>query len=89
MSRKASAKTPMAVISGYVQLLVNEPDQNEREAFAESIHRQVELINAMTRETIAFARGDSTLWVRKVYLHRFFARFSAAASSAASAASST
>ena len=34
--------------------------------------RQVELINGMTRETIAFARGDRSAWVRKVYLQKFF-----------------
>jgi signal transduction histidine kinase len=33
----------------------------------------VDLINAMTRETLAFARGDTQVWVRKVYLHKFFA----------------
>jgi signal transduction histidine kinase len=26
----------------------------------------------MTRETLAFARGDRNLWVRKVYLYKFF-----------------
>ena len=66
-------KTPMTIISGYVQLLVREDDEDERDRLAESVLRQVELINAMTRETIAFARGDRSVWVRKVYLHKFFA----------------
>lgn len=65
-------KTPMTIISGYVQLLVNEDDREERVRLADSVLRQVELINAMTRETIAFARGDRSVWVRKVYLHKFF-----------------
>jgi len=65
-------KTPMTIISGYVQILVNEDAQDERQRLAESVLRQVELINAMTRETIAFARGDRSVWVRKVYLKKFF-----------------
>jgi signal transduction histidine kinase len=65
-------KTPMTIISGYTQLLVGEGSQEERDRLALSILRQVELINAMTRETIAFARGDRSVWVRKVYLAKFF-----------------
>jgi signal transduction histidine kinase len=62
----------MTIISGYVQILVNEDQTEERQRLAESVLRQVELINAMTRETIAFARGDRSVWVRKVYLKKFF-----------------
>lgn len=65
-------KTPMTIISGYVQILVDEGDQEERRRLAASVLRQVELINAMTRETIAFARGDRSVWMRKVYLKKFF-----------------
>lgn len=65
-------KTPMTIISGYTQMLVGEDSAEERRRLADSILRQVELINAMTRETIAFARGDRSLWVRKVYLKSFF-----------------
>ncbi len=65
-------KTPMTIISGYTQLIANEPSSEERSRLAQSILRQVELINAMTRETIAFARGDRSVWLRKVYLHKFF-----------------
>ncbi len=70
-------KTPMTIISGYVQILVNEDAQDERQRLAESVLRQVELINAMTRETIAFARGDRSVWVRKVYLKKFFEEITA------------
>jgi signal transduction histidine kinase len=65
-------KTPMTVVNGYVQLLSEEKDAEMRARYAELVQRQVELINAMTRETLAFARGDRKLWVRKVYLHKFF-----------------
>lgn len=69
-------KTPMAVISGFVQMLVSENDVDKRFAYAKTVLRQVQLINTMTRETLAYARGDRTLWVRKVYLHKFFAELS-------------
>lgn len=65
-------KTPMAVVAGYTRELVDEPERAMRERFASSILKQVELINAMTRETLAFARGDRSLWIRKVYLKSFF-----------------
>jgi signal transduction histidine kinase/putative methionine-R-sulfoxide reductase with GAF domain len=65
-------KTPMAVIAGYTRELVEADERELRERFSKSVLRQVELINAMTRETIAFARGDRSLWVRKVYLKQFF-----------------
>lgn len=65
-------KAPLTVIAGYVRELVAEDDRATRETFAKSILRQIEIINAMTRETLAFARGDRSLWVRKVYLKTFF-----------------
>jgi signal transduction histidine kinase len=65
-------KAPLTVISGYVRELVAEDDRSVRERLAAAILRQIDLINAMTRETIAFARGDRSLWVRKVYLKQFF-----------------
>jgi signal transduction histidine kinase/putative methionine-R-sulfoxide reductase with GAF domain len=65
-------KTPITVISGAVQLLVAERDEGKRQALADRVVRQVGMINSLMRETLAFARGESTLWVRKVYLHKFF-----------------
>ena len=65
-------KAPMTVIAGYTREIVEADDIEERERMAEKVLRQVELINAMTRETIAFARGDRSVWVRKVYLKSFF-----------------
>ncbi len=65
-------KTPMTVMHGYAQLMAQEEDPKTRAQYAELVQRQVELISAMTRETLAFARGDRKLWVRKVYLHKFF-----------------
>jgi signal transduction histidine kinase len=65
-------KTPITVISGAVQLLVAERDEAKRQALADRVVRQVGMINSLIRETLAFARGETSLWVRKVYLHKFF-----------------
>lgn len=65
-------KSPMTIISGNVELMAEEEDIEKRRMIKERIQRQVQRLASMTRETLAFARGDRTLWVRKVYLHRFF-----------------
>lgn len=65
-------KTPMTVISGYAKVLADEPDAEQRAILADKVRRQVQMMNAMTRETLAFAKGEQTVWVRKVYLYRFF-----------------
>ncbi|MDB4974881.1 MAG: Adenylate cyclase [Myxococcaceae bacterium] len=65
-------KTPITVISGAVQLLVTERDEAKRQTLADRVVRQVGVINSLIRETLAFARGETSLWVRKVYLHKYF-----------------
>ncbi len=64
-------KTPMTVISGYAQLMAQCDDADQRERHVESILRQFDIMSGMTREVLAFARGDRDLMIRKVYLHRF------------------
>lgn len=65
-------KTPITVISGAVQMLVTERDEAKRQTLADRVVRQVGMINSLIRETLAFAKGETTLWVRKVYLHKYF-----------------
>jgi signal transduction histidine kinase/putative methionine-R-sulfoxide reductase with GAF domain len=65
-------KTPLTVISGYVQLMQGSKDHEQREKYAELILRQFDLIGAMQREVLEFARGEKNLLVRKVYLQKFF-----------------
>ena len=64
-------KTPMTVISGYVQLMAQAQDSAQRQGYAETVLKQFEHISAMTSEILAFARGESSILVRRVYLHRF------------------
>lgn len=64
-------KTPMTIISGYAQLMAQLDDAEKREAYVEQILLQFDLLNGMTREVLAFARGESTVLIRKVYMHRY------------------
>ena len=65
-------KTPLTVISGYVQLMQACNDRKQREAYAELILKQFDHIGAMQREVLEFARGEKSVLVRKVYLQKFF-----------------
>jgi signal transduction histidine kinase/putative methionine-R-sulfoxide reductase with GAF domain len=64
-------KTPMTIISGYAQLMAQLDDAAKREEYVEQILQQFDLLNGMTREVLAFARGESTVLIRKVYMHRY------------------
>ena len=65
-------RTPLTVISGYVQLMATAADPGQRSDHAKLILKQFDLISAMQREVLEFARGERSILVRKVYLTRFF-----------------
>ncbi len=65
-------KTPLSVISGYVQLMQGTDDRAQRDEFAELALRQFDHIVAMQRDVLEFARGEKSILVRKVYLAKFF-----------------
>lgn len=65
-------KTPMTVISGYVQLLTNATDEDVRQEYAELILKQFDVLTSMQREVLEFARGERSVFIRRVYLHKFF-----------------
>ncbi len=65
-------KTPLTVISGYVQLMQHADKRNVREEYAELALKQFAHIGAMQRDVLEFARGEKTLLIRKVYLASFF-----------------
>lgn len=64
-------KTPMTIISGYAQLMAQIEDAAQRENYVEQILRQFDLMSGMTREVLAFAKGESEVLVRRIYLHKF------------------
>jgi signal transduction histidine kinase/putative methionine-R-sulfoxide reductase with GAF domain len=65
-------KTPLTVISGHVQLMQNEADGKLRAEHAKKVLKQFDVLAAMQKEVLEFARGERTLFVRRVYLHKFF-----------------
>jgi len=64
-------KTPMTIISGYAQLMAQIDSSEQREAYVEQILRQFDLMGGMTREVLQFARGETSVLFRKVYMHKF------------------
>jgi len=65
-------KTPMTVIAGYVQLLSMTEDPKLREEYSELVLKQFDHITAMQREVLAFARGERSLFLSRVYLSKYF-----------------
>jgi signal transduction histidine kinase len=64
-------KTPMTVISGYVQLMAIEDNPAERQANADVVLTNCEQMTSMIKELLSFVRGDSSILIRKVYLQQF------------------
>jgi signal transduction histidine kinase/putative methionine-R-sulfoxide reductase with GAF domain len=65
-------KTPLTVISGYVQMMQASNVASERGKFAQLILKQFDHIGAMQREVLEFARGEKSVLARKVYVQKFF-----------------
>ena len=64
-------KTPFSVISGYVQLMADDDDPQQRHEYADRVLHQFQELNQMTQELLKFARGDSQILLRKVFVHHF------------------
>ncbi len=64
-------KTPMTIVSGYAQLMARNDDPDTRETYADQIIKQFSVMSAMTKEVLAFAKGQSNVLIRKVYMHKF------------------
>lgn len=64
-------RTPMTLISGYTQVMAEASDAGARTQYAHLVNKQIDLLSAMTRDLLAFARGERSLLLRKVYLQRF------------------
>lgn len=65
-------KTPLTVISGYVQMMMQADKRALREEYGELALKQFDHIGAMQRDVLEFARGERTTFFRKVYLSKFF-----------------
>jgi signal transduction histidine kinase len=64
-------RTPMTLISGYTQIMALADRVADREQYAHLVLKQVEVLSAMTKDLLAFARGERSILIRKVYVQRF------------------
>jgi signal transduction histidine kinase len=64
-------RTPLTVIAGYAEMMAEEPTEDGRREMAKSILSQLDHVAAMQKETLAFARGEKSVLLRRVYVHVF------------------
>jgi signal transduction histidine kinase len=64
-------RTPLTLISGYAERMEASDGAAERAELAEKVRRQVDQVNRMTREVLAFARGERNVWRRRIRLESF------------------
>ena len=62
-------RTPLTIAKGYVQLMARSDDKDRRQELAERVSAQFAHLGEMTREVLAYARGETTLYRRTVHLH--------------------
>ena len=62
---------PLTSINGYTQLMAKSDDQSKRGKMADTIKRKVSDMNEMMQDIMSFARGNSKILVRRVYLQTF------------------
>jgi signal transduction histidine kinase/putative methionine-R-sulfoxide reductase with GAF domain len=62
---------PMTSISGYTQVMARTQDMDKRTQMSLTVKKKIKDLNEMTREVMAFARGERTVFSRKVYLKQF------------------
>jgi len=63
----------MTIVSGYAQLMAQTDDPDVRGQYVEQILKQFDHLSSMTREVLAFARGEVNVLIRKVFMHKFLA----------------
>ncbi len=66
-------RTPLSVVHGYVQMMAKTNDAEARAEQARIVSKQFEAIVQMQQEVLAFARGERSILLRKVFLEGFFA----------------
>lgn len=64
-------KTPLTIINGYAQMLAREGNAEKRTGYKDLVQKQISAITGMTQEILSFARGDSKVLVRNVFVDQF------------------
>jgi signal transduction histidine kinase len=62
---------PLTNIAGWADLMSVEDDERKRRQMYEEIRHQVEQLTQMSAQTLAYARGDAPLLIRKQHLYAF------------------
>ncbi len=64
-------RTPLTVVGGYAEMLTTEEDATLRQEMASQILNQLQHISTMQQETLAFVRGEKSVFIRRVFMHVF------------------
>lgn len=64
-------RSPMTVIGGYAEICATEENEEKRREFLSIITQQIDHVNGMVGELLAFSRGETTFYQRKVFVNRF------------------
>lgn len=64
-------RTPLTVVGGYAEMLASEDEPALRAEMASQILTQLQHISTMQQETLAFVRGEKTVFMRRVFMHVF------------------
>ena len=64
-------RSPLTVVQSYAELMAEEPDVKQRRDYSDLVARQVLGIEQMTREVLAYLRGETGFLPTQVHLDRF------------------
>ena len=64
-------RSPLTVVQSYAELMADEADPKQRLAYSDAVSREVLGIEQMTREVLAYLRGESAFLPTQVHLDRF------------------
>lgn len=64
-------RTPLTVVGGYAEMMAGEDDSALRAEMAAQILGQLQHISDMQQETLAFVRGERSVFIRRVFMHVF------------------
>ncbi len=64
-------RTPLTVVGGYAEMMAGEEDPALRAEMSQLVLSQLQHIADMQAETLAFVRGERTVFIRRVFMHVF------------------
>ncbi len=64
-------RTPLTVVGGYAEMMAGEDEPALRAEMAAQILGQLNHISDMQQETLAFVRGEKSVFIRRVFMHVF------------------